>query len=269
MHRRLVAIALSAVLAGTFALTAAPASAGKNAPKPIRILVTNDDGVAGAGTDALVEALRKVKGVKVTVIAPAENKSGTGSSTTPGVLTTTETTLPSGYPATAVAGFPADSVVYALDQGGMKQPPHLVISGINQGQNLGAIADAVSGTVGAAKAAALRGVPALAASQGLLENGEPDYASGVKEVLRWLKQHRKALTRKPADIEVTLENLNVPTCVAGAKNRGLVDVPLAPEGTEGVIAQQDCASTLEDPSDDIVAFNNGFVTLTELPVPTA
>jgi 5'-nucleotidase len=268
MHRRLVAIAVL-LLATTLALATAPASAGdKKGQKPFRILVTNDDGVTGAGTDALVEGLRKVRGGKVTVIAPAENKSGTGSQTTPGTLTVSETTLASGYPAIAVAGFPADSVAYALDQGGLKQPPNLVISGINQGQNLGTIADEVSGTVGAAKAAAARGVPALAASQGLLEGGDPDYASGVKEVLRWLKQHRKTLSKKPADVEVLLDNLNIPTCATGAKNRGVADVPLAPEGTEGVIAPQDCASTLEDPPDDIVGFNNGFVTLTELPVPT-
>ena len=35
-------------------------------------------------------------------------------------------------------------------------------------------------------------------------------------------------------------------------------------GNEGAIADQDCTSALEDPSDDIVAFNNGFVTLSDL-----
>ena len=266
MHRRVIA-ALAVALVASLTLTAAPAGAGRKGPKPLRILVTNDDGVAGEGIDAVVEALRELPNVKVTVIAPAENQSGTGSSTTPGTLTATETELASGYPATAVAGFPADSVVYALDQGGMKQRPHLVVSGINEGQNLSALADEVSGTVGAAKAAATRGIPALAASQGLLEGGEPDFETGAAEVVRWVKQHRKALTKKNA--EVILENLNVPTCAPGTKVRGVKEVPLAPAGTPDVIAPQGCAATLQDTPNDIVAFNNGYVTLTELPVPTS
>jgi hypothetical protein len=58
---------------------------------------------------------------------------------------------------------------------------------------------------------------------------------------------------------------NVPTCVTG-EIRGLVDVPLAPEGFEGAVAAQDCESTLEHPTNDIKAFNNGFETRTKLPV---
>lgn len=265
MHRRAIT-ALAAALVVSLTLTAAPAGAGGKGPKPLRILVTNDDGFAAPGIDAVVEALRKLPNVKVTVIAPAENQSGTGSKTTPGTLTATEAQTASGYPATAVAGFPADTVIYALEQGGMKQRPHLVVSGINEGQNLSVLADELSGTVGAAKTAAEHGIPALAASQGLTEHGEPDYEAGAAEVVRWVKQHRKALTKKQP--EVILENLNVPTCAPGTSIRGTKDVPLAPAGTPDVIAPQHCGSTLQDTPNDIVAFNNGFVTLTEMPVPT-
>jgi 5'-nucleotidase len=265
MNRRVAATALTALLVTGLALGASPASAGAK-QKPFRILVTNDDGVAGEGMSEMVEALSALPNVKVTVIAPLENQSGTGGKTTPGPLTVTDATTAAGYPAKAVAGFPADSVIYALEQGGLKQQPHLVVSGINEGQNLSTIADEVSGTVGAAKAAAARGVPALAASQGLLEGGEPDFASGVKQVVKWVKQHRKALTAK--DAEVVLENLNIPTCATGGKHRGLAEVPLAGSEIPGVIAPQDCESTLEDLPNDVEAFNNGFVTLTALPVPT-
>lgn len=268
MLRRVCVVAVALVSA--LALVAPAAGAGSGGKqKPFRILVTNDDGVAAPGIDALVEGLRKLPGVKVTVVAPAENQSGSGSKTTPGQLVTTETETASGYPAVAVTGFPADSIIYAIDQGGVKQTPNLVVSGINQGQNLSGLADEVSGTVGAAKAAAARGIPALAVSQGLLESTEPDYPSGVKEAVRWVKQHRKALTSKKGnEVEVVLDNLNIPTCAAGTKNRGVVEVPLAPNGAPNAIALQDCASTLADPPDDITAFNNGFVTLTEMAIPT-
>jgi 5'-nucleotidase len=266
--RRLVAVLLGATLAGSMLVGTSSASvdAKKKKAAPFQILVTNDDGVGAPGIDALVEGLRAVKGVKVTVIAPDVNKSGSGSNTTPGALVTTDATTASGYPAIAVQGFPADTIIYALDQGGMKKTPDLVISGINEGQNLGKIADEVSGTVGAAKAAAQRGVPALGASQGLLDGGAPDFPSGVKAVLQWLKDHRKSLTpKKGKKVAVVLENLNIPTCATG-QNRGLFETALDP-GTEGAIAPQDCASTVDNPTTDIQAFNNGYVTLTDVPIP--
>ena len=129
------------------------------------ILVTNDDGYAAPGIDALVERLRALPGVKLTVVAPATNQSGTSDRTTPGpvsALTATEVTTASGYAATAVAGFPADSVNYALDV--LKLSPDLVVSGSNAGQNLGVVAP-ISGTVGAARTAVRRGVPGVAVSQ--------------------------------------------------------------------------------------------------------
>jgi len=135
------------------------AEAGK-----LSILVGNDDGYSADGIDAVVEALRKLPDVEITVSAPAENKSGTGSSTTPGTVTATQQKTKSGYPAYAVNGFPADGIIYGLSQ--MKEKPTVVVTGINQGQNLG-VSVAISGTVGAAKAAAAQGIPAIAASQGI------------------------------------------------------------------------------------------------------
>src|SRR5262249_56352065 len=95
-----------------------------------QVLVTSADGVGAPGTDAIVRGLRKVKGVKVAVVAPAENKSGSSDTTTPGTLTTTQATTTSGYPAIAVDGYPADTVNFALD-GGIPTKPQLVASGIN------------------------------------------------------------------------------------------------------------------------------------------
>ena len=248
-----------AVLAAAAVVLAlgAPASASQAAgqkPKTLRILVTNDDGVGAEGIDALVEALRELSNVKVTVVAPATNQSGTSDNTTPGGVEAIDAQTLSGYPAKSVAGFPADSVNAALDTGTGKKP-HVVISGINQGQNLGALTD-VSGTVGAARTAARRGFPALAVSQGIAD--APDYATGAELVVDWVKDHRKELLKK--DTEAFLDNLNVPTCATG-EVRGVIEVPVAPNA-ENAIAESDCASTLEDPVDDIQAFNNGFASLT-------
>ena len=54
------------------------------------ILVSNDDGFDAEGIDAVVEALIALPDTNVTVVAPAENQSGSGGNTTPGELTATE-----------------------------------------------------------------------------------------------------------------------------------------------------------------------------------
>src|SRR5262245_5115702 len=78
--------------------------------EPLAILVTNDDGIGAEGIDVLVEALRAVDGVEVTVVAPADQQSGTGGSVTQGPVETNEATTASGYEARAVDGFPADTI---------------------------------------------------------------------------------------------------------------------------------------------------------------
>ncbi|HUF83630.1 MAG TPA: 5'/3'-nucleotidase SurE [Acidimicrobiia bacterium] len=252
--RPLAALVAAATLPAV--TTVSSGAAPDHKPKVLRILVTNDDGVTAPGINALVDGLRDLERVKVTVVAPAANQSGTGDRTTPGELTTSETTTASGYPAIAVEGFPADTVDFALD-GGIRKVPHVVLSGVNQGQNLGPVFT-VSGTVGAARAAVRRGIPGVAVSAGL--GDAPDYAAAVDEAIAWVKEHRKKLAK--GDDPTDVVNINVPTCTTG-EIRGLVEVPAAPTGD--ALAAVDCTSTLEDPPDDLVAFTNGFATLSEVP----
>ena len=224
---------------------------------PVQVLVTNDDGVDAEGIDALVQGLEAVDGIEVTVVAPATNQSGTGGTLTDGPLTASETTTASGHAATAIEGTPADTIVWAVDQGGLPSAPDLVISGINAGQNMGPFVE-LSGTVGAARAAAQRGIPALAASQGQLEPPH-DWPTGVEHVLDWLDENLDAIRAGTLDT-TTIANLNIPTCSSG-EPRGEVDVPLAATA-DGYGDQPDCASTATDPADDIAAFLAGYVTLT-------
>ncbi len=226
------------------------------AVRELTILVTNDDGYSADGINVVVEALRKLPNVTITVVAPATNQSGTGSKTTPPPLQATQQTTKGGYPATAVEGFPADTITYALSNV-LPQHPDVVVSGINQGQNLGPIA-AISGTVGAAKAAAAAGIPALAASQGL---GDPlDYSGAAALVVDWVRARRDALVDGKAAKAVV--NLNVPTCATG-KLRGLKQEPLSTTAT-GIAPPPDCASTATTFTDDVEAFLAGFASVTEL-----
>jgi 5'-nucleotidase len=256
-RQRLARAALGAVLTGAVLTGMASAADGASAARKsvLRILVTNDDGYNAPGIDAVVQALVRLPGVKVTVAAPATNQSGKGSSAT-GSPTATKLATASGYPAYAVNVTPVDSVTWALAN---LPRPQLVVSGINDGQNLGGLT-AVSGTVGAAKAAARAGIPALAVSQGL---GQPAaFATGATFVVKWVRQHRAALLKHKKGAAATVDNLNVPTCTTG-KVRGEVKVPNATT-TQNAITTPDCTSTATATTDDITAFHEGYATLSTL-----
>ncbi len=180
------------------------------------------------GIDAIVNGLLTLENVVVTVVAPAENQSGSGGKTTDGELVTEETTTLSGHPAIAVTGFPADTIVWAIDQGGIDVVPDLVVSGINEGQNIGPLID-LSGTVGAARAAATRNIPAIAASAGIGTDTVPEnYETAVDAVLDWLTENVAdiAMHEEGAPVE-NVWSFNVPTCVNGGEVRGVVEVPHA------------------------------------------
>lgn len=139
-----------------------PATAPPPAPtRPLRILVTNDDGWSAPGLLALRDALR-TSGHTVVVVAPAENQSGTsGALSLADPLTLTRpTTDPAVW---AVGGRPSDAVSVGLHSVLASAPPDLVVSGINSGNNVTA-SSFHSGTIGAAMTAVETGVPAIAVS---------------------------------------------------------------------------------------------------------
>src|SRR5262245_31833839 len=241
---------------------ASTASASSSAPvRSLRILVSNDDGVAAPGIDALVRALTAEPETEVTVVAPATNQSGAGGKTTAGTLAATQATTAGGFPATAVEGSPADSVDYALSTV-LTSPPDLVMSGANAGQNLGPLVD-ISGTVGAARAAAQQGIPSLAVAAGF--GSQFDFKSAVDAAIAWLRDHRGVLLSSHGP-PTSVSNLNVPSCAAGSV-RGQVNVPLDPTATPGAAAAPaDCTSTAPAGSTDVTAFEVGFATLSDVPV---
>lgn len=243
--------------------TAAPAATTTTepaGPEPITILVSNDDGYEAGGIDALVEGLSAMEGVEVIVYAPLTQQSGTGGTSTEGPLEVTDVELKSGYAARAVKGFPADTIRVAMDEEDVK--PDIVISGINEGQNLGPIVD-ISGTVGAARAAVARGIPALATSSG--SEGH-DVEAAVPFIVEWVTEQRDAIAA--GDLEVQVWNLNSPTCAAG-EIRGLLEVESGVDEPplDALTTEQDCSSTTpeDELANDVVAFNAGFVTLTVIP----
>ena len=122
-----------------------------------RILVTNDDGIHAEGLRALAEALAELG--CVTCVAPHREMSATSHSISLYQPIRYESAGKDRY---AVQGTPADCVTLALSHI-LRERPHLVVSGINRGANLGHNVF-YSGTVGAAVEGTLRGVPSIAIS---------------------------------------------------------------------------------------------------------
>jgi 5'-nucleotidase len=262
-HRRLVQRASLGLLAasGLLAIGApGPAPAGA-APTPVlRILVTNDDGYAAPGIDAVVQALRALPHTSAVVVAPASNGSGSGGKTTPGTITAGVGRTASGNPAEAVNGYPADIITWAIIQHGVPHRPELVVSGSNFGQNIGPLAD-VSGTVGAARAAASLGIPALAVSQGIDDNAAPNFAQSAGQVVHWVQQHRTALDKGALKAAQSAQ-INVPTCPGSV--RGPLHEPLGTSLTGVNMLQVNCTATIKKFANEVQAFIKGYAVISPL-----
>jgi 5'-nucleotidase len=130
----------------------------------VKILVSNDDGVYAEGLWALARHLSQI--AEVTVIAPDREQSAVGTAVTLRKPLRVQKISPvyPGIEAYGVEGTPSDSVILALGKV-IPEKVDLVVSGINQGSNLGEDV-LISGTVGAALSGYLRGFPAIAVSIG-------------------------------------------------------------------------------------------------------
>jgi 5'-nucleotidase len=125
----------------------------------MNILLTNDDGVQCPGILLLAQGLRRA-GHRVIVVAPDRNRSGVSHSIS--FLSGPLTLKPRGDDTWACSGLPVDCVVTAL-LGAIPFTPDIVLSGINQGANLGT--DLLySGTAAAARQGSLFNVVSIALS---------------------------------------------------------------------------------------------------------
>lgn len=149
-------------------------------------LLTNDDGHGAPG----LEALRRIAGPEAWVVAPRAPHSGCSHLTTMEGPIAVERVGDRDY---VVDGTPVDCVRMALKVIGIA--PALVISGINEGANLGHDVY-LSGTVAAAREAAFFGVPAVAVSQYFVMDRPIDWAAAAAAARRALAE---VLERPPAD----------------------------------------------------------------------
>lgn len=230
----------------------------------MKILVSNDDGYFSPGIAALARAAQQFG--EVTVIAPERDRSGASNSLTLDRPLSVRTAA-TGF--RYVNGTPTDCVHVGIT-GLLERRPDLVISGINDGPNMGD--DTIySGTVAAAMEGYLLGVPAVAFSLARRGFEHLDTAElAVRDVLQRL------ITRGLS--ERLLLNVNIPGCSPEAV-RGTVVTRLGKRHpTEGVIPSVNPrgetiywigpVGSIRDAGagTDFHAVENGFVSVTPLDI---
>ncbi|MEL6347507.1 MAG: 5'/3'-nucleotidase SurE [Myxococcota bacterium] len=164
------------------------------------ILISNDDGVHAPGLAALASAATALGDVYV--VAPATEQSARSHGLT---MHDPLRVRPLGDQRYSVTGTPADSVYLALNHL-LPRAPDLVLSGINRGSNLGSDVH-YSGTVAAAREAALNNIPALAVSLSPRSRDESRYHYDVAAEVAVEVARNLAADPPPHGIFL---NLNVP-----------------------------------------------------------
>ncbi|BBC72129.1 5'/3'-nucleotidase SurE [Altererythrobacter sp. B11] len=232
----------------------------------MRILLTNDDGFHAPGMRVL-EAIAAELSDDVWVCAPAEEQSGAGHSLT---LHSPVRLRQHGEKRFSVTGTPTDSVNLALRKLFRDAMPDLVISGVNNGENLG---DDItySGTISAAMEGALAGIPAIALSQALRGT---DHGFAATEA--WAARVLRPMLKLPM-AKRTLINVNFPALAAdevkGVRvvrqgfhdyQRGSLVEGIDPRGRSYFwFGLEDVEHTL-DHGTDLEAVSDGYIAVTPL-----
>ena len=224
------------------------------------ILITNDDGIQAAGLRALVTAMHGLG--RVSVVAPDQERSAASQSLTLRRPIFFDEVAKDEW---AVEGTPTDAMIVALHQL-FPEPPDLVVSGINRGDNLG---DDVfySGTVGAAMEAVLNRVPSFAIS--LVHGGGSFVYEPAAQFARRLAE-RILAEGLPAGV---LLNVNVPQPWDGSvrftrQSKKITRTALLqgtdPRGRTYYWLNQEPSSNDVDPASDYAAVCAGAVSVTPL-----
>jgi len=229
------------------------------------ILVSNDDGIHSEGLHALEEALKVVG--EIYTVAPDREQNAVSHTLTLHRPLRIDEVAPRRF---AVNGTPTDCVNLAV-KGFLPVRPHLVVSGINKGANLG---DDItySGTVSAAIEGSLLGIPSIAVS--LVSRGPTYHFAPAAEFAAILATEVIA-QGMPSD---TLLNVNVPSLsrheIKGyqltrqGKRRYAekIEARIDPRGRKYYWIGGDDLGFDPDKGTDCVAVQEGFISVTPLHV---
>jgi 5'-nucleotidase len=174
---------------------------------PLKILISNDDGIHAEGIRVLAEWLARKQSNEVYVVAPERERSATGHSLTLHKPLRVEKVKPPGNVKGAwlTTGTPSDCVKLAVMEI-LPEKPDIVISGINHGSNLGSEL-LYSGTVAAAMEGAFLNIPSIAVSQLVDEKMINHYETAAELIQRLLDVFPRAHLSNRSLLNINVPNL--------------------------------------------------------------
>lgn len=255
----IVVLVLMVGLVGSCRRPQAPASSA-----PLRILITNDDGIGFPGLAALAEALSSLG--SVTVAAPKYDTTGASHGVTSDRPIPVETMERDGQTWFSIDARPVTCLRLAVEAL-LPERPDLVVSGINKGENLGTVTF-YSATVAAAREAAFLGIPALAVH--LARGGEMDYQAAARVVADIVRAVGRDGVPKGTFLNVNVPNLPKESIKGARVTRQDTRAPLEFFGRtttpEGGIEYKPSWKHLEPVGEDtdIWALRNGYISISVL-----
>lgn len=235
----------------------------------MKILISNDDGINAKGIRVLAQRLAQEPEHEIFVVAPDRERSAAGHSLTlHEPLRVEEVEIAPNIKAWSTSGTPSDCVKLAIAQLIGEKPPDIVISGINNGPNLGSEV-LYSGTVAAAMEGAFEDIPSIAVSH--LYSEHRHFETAAEFIVKLVKVFPKAhLARR------SLLNVNVP-CVPVDKVKGVLVTELGvrmyndffekradPRGRVYYWLAGEAIETDESEHSDVWAVLNDYISITPI-----
>lgn len=235
----------------------------------MNILITNDDGI---GSDGIIELAKEVSSIaNVYVVAPDSQKSATGHSITiHNPIMVHDAYIDDNIKAYSISGTPADCVKVGVEGLFKDVEIDLVLSGINNGPNLGT--DVIySGTVSAAIEGLVQNKPAIAVSYDDSKIKAEVYRESAKYIVKLIENIKDKLDL----LNDCILNVNIPnTEIKGTKITKLgerkydnaMEERVSPFGSRYFWIGGTIKDLEQDEDSDITCINNGYISITPVSI---
>lgn len=231
----------------------------------MNILITNDDGIRADGIIELAKELSTIGNVYV--VAPESQKSATGHAITiHNPIMVNDEFIDENIKAYSISGTPADCVKVGIEALFKDINIDLVLSGINNGPNLGT--DVVySGTVSAAIEGLIQNKPSIAVSYDDFNIEKEVYRKSAKYVVTLINSIKDKLEL----LDDCVLNMNIPktevkgfkvTKLGERKYDNVIEDRFSPRGKRYVWIGGDVRDEKQDEESDIVSVENGYISIT-------
>ncbi|MBC6003242.1 5'/3'-nucleotidase SurE [Paeniclostridium hominis] len=233
----------------------------------MNILITNDDGIQADGIIALAKAIKEI--ANVYVVAPDTQRSATGHAITiHNPIMIKEEYIDDNIKAYSISGTPADCVKLGIESIFKDVNIDLVLSGINNGANLGT--DVIySGTVSAAIEGLIQNKPAIAISYDSFKVSNEEYITASKHVVNLVNNIKNNMHI----FDDCILNVNIPdrdikgfkiTKLGIRKYENDIEERQSPHGKRYVWIGGKIKEIIQEENSDISAIENGYISITPI-----